>query len=52
MKTLVVYYSRTGNTRKVAESIAQILGSDIEEVLDERKRTGVWVGLGQGWMQA
>lgn len=41
MKTLVVYYSRTGRTKKVAEAIAQKLQCDIEEILDTKKRTGL-----------
>ena len=41
MKTLVVYYSRTGTTRKVAESISKELKCDIEEVYDLKNRDGV-----------
>lgn len=41
MKTLVVYYSRTDRTRLVAEKIAQELGADIEEVIDQKKRVGM-----------
>lgn len=38
MKSLVVYYSRTGNTKFIAETIAAELGSDIEEVFDLKSR--------------
>ena len=31
-KMLVLYYSQTGNTKAVAEEIANILGADIEEI--------------------
>jgi flavodoxin len=37
---LVVYYSRTGKTRQVAEDIATDLGGDIEEIIDTKKRSG------------
>ena len=37
MKTLVVYYSRTGNTKYVAEKIAENLGAEICEVVDKKK---------------
>lgn len=30
MKSLIVYYSKTGNTRKVAESFARGLGGDLD----------------------
>ena len=40
MKSLVVYYSRTGNARFVAETIAAEVGADIEEVIDLKKRSG------------
>lgn len=40
-KVLVVYYSRTGTTRKVAEQIAAALGAEIEELADLKKRAGV-----------
>ena len=41
MKSLVVYYTRTGNARFVAETIAAEIGSDVEEVVDMKKRSGV-----------
>jgi flavodoxin len=40
MKTLVVYYSRTGMTRAVAQAISKELRCDIEEVVDEKDRAG------------
>ncbi len=40
MKALVVYYSRTGTTKKVAEVISKALDSDIEEVIDMKDRRG------------
>jgi flavodoxin len=40
MKTLVVYYSRTNHTHKVAELIAQGAGANIERILDAESREG------------
>ena len=40
MRSLVVYYSRTGVTKKVAEAISRKLGSDVEEIIDQRDRSG------------
>ena len=40
MKALVIYYSRTGRTKKVAEIISDILSCDIEEIVDTKKITG------------
>jgi len=37
---LVVYYSRTGTTRKVAEALARELGADLEEIVDRKPRGG------------
>jgi len=47
MKSLVVYYSRTGNTKFVAEEIAAELGADIEEIVDLKSREGRL-----GWLSA
>lgn len=40
MKALVVYYSRSGHTRKVGETIANMLACDREEIIDTVKRSG------------
>jgi flavodoxin len=40
MKTLVVFYSRDGTTRKAATIISEVLKCDIEELIDMRKRSG------------
>jgi len=47
MKALVAYYSRTGTTKKVAERISTVLGGDIEEIHDTKKRSGMI-----GWLKA
>jgi flavodoxin len=41
MKILVVYYSRTGTTKKMAEAIASKLGAEIEEIKDTINRSGI-----------
>jgi len=41
MKSLVAYYSRTGNTRSVAREIASLLSAEEEEIKDVKSRKGV-----------
>ncbi len=48
MKTLVVYYTRTGNAKFIAENIAAELGADIEEVVDLKNRQGRLAFLSAG----
>jgi flavodoxin len=49
MKTLVVYYSRTGKTRFVAEKVASELKAEIEEVVDLKNRSGRFGFLRAGY---
>jgi flavodoxin len=41
MRTLVVFYSRTGYTREIAHRIAAALYADIEDITDHVNRRGV-----------
>ncbi len=41
MKALVLYYSRTGNTRVVAQQIADELNAELEEIVDRTNRRGI-----------
>lgn len=40
-KVLVVYYSRTGTTKKVAEALALKYKADMEEIVDTKSRSGL-----------
>jgi flavodoxin len=51
MKSLVVFYSRTGNTKKVAEGLSKLLKSDLEEIRGVEDRRGV-LGYAVSGMQA
>ena len=41
-KSIVIFYTRTGNTRFVAEEIATVLGSDLRPLVDKKERKGAW----------
>lgn len=41
MKALVVYFSRTGTTKKVASAIAKILKCDMDEITEPKSRKGI-----------
>jgi len=43
MKILIAYYSRTKNTKKLAEELAEELKAEIDEIEDEKDRSG-WIG--------
>jgi flavodoxin len=45
MKILTAYYTRTGNTRKIAEIISETLYSDIDEIIDLKNRKGKLIGF-------
>jgi flavodoxin len=46
MRTLVLYYSRTGHTRDVARDVAAALGADLEAIVDPTRRSGLL-----GWLR-
>lgn len=41
MKTLVVFYSRSGTTKRVAQEVAKVLNADVDEVVDKKPRNGI-----------
>jgi flavodoxin len=47
--TLVVFYSRTGNTRRAAERLAKALDADLEEIREARDRAGMAGFLRSGY---
>ncbi len=47
-RVLIVYFSRTGYTRRIAEEIAAACGADIEPIQDVRARSGIWGYLRSG----
>ena len=48
MKCVVVFYSRTGRTRKVAERLAALLKADMEPLRETDTRRGFWGYLRAG----
>ena len=41
-KTLILYYSRTGNTKMCCEALQKELGADLLEIKDLKNRAGGW----------
>jgi hypothetical protein len=39
-KALVVFYSRSGTTRRVAQALSEVLQCDLEEITEPTPRTG------------
>ena len=48
-KSIVIFYSRTGNTKLIAEEIATVLGSDLRPLIDKKNRRGIWGYLWAGF---
>jgi len=49
MKYLVIYYSRTGNTKKLGHRIAETLECEEIEIFDKQNRAGAVGFLKGGW---
>ena len=49
MDSIVVFYSRTGNTAYIAQKIKQNLECDIEKIEDNKKRSGTFGYLESGF---
>lgn len=49
MRTLIVCYSRTGTTKKLADTISAALHADVEVIVDTKKRSGLigWIMAGK-----
>jgi len=41
MKTVIIYFSRAGHTRKVANALAEHLNADTAEITEQKKRNGM-----------
>ena len=48
MKTLIVYYSRTDTTKKIAEEIGEMLGAELAEIKSPEMKRGMWGFLKAG----
>lgn len=48
-KILVTYYSKTKNTKKLAQKISDQLNCEIDEIIDQKDRSGIigWIGGGK-----
>lgn len=41
-RILIIYYSRTGKNKKIAQELARKLSCNLEEIIDTAKRDGLW----------
>lgn len=48
MNTLIVYYSRSGRTRKIASQISLKIKADLEEIKDNKNRAGIFGFINSG----
>ncbi len=51
-RILVVYYSRSGHTKQIAEQIALAAGADLEAIADPTDRSGIFGYLRSGYQAA
>jgi len=49
MKILIVFYSRTNTTKKIAEELGNKLGAAVEELKDNKNWSGPLGYMGAGW---
>jgi flavodoxin len=49
MNGLIIYFSRTGRTQKVARAIQKATGFDLEEIKEKTERVGPLGWLSQVW---
>ena len=52
MKTLCLYYTRTGSTKAAMEKLAQVLDADLAEYTDGKDRSGVLGYIGACFVSA
>jgi flavodoxin len=41
MKVVVIYYSRTGRTKRIAEELALVFGASVARIFDKKNRQGI-----------
>ena len=49
MKTVVIFFSRTGNSKRVATKIADSLGANLLQITDDKNWSGIWGYLKGGY---
>ncbi len=42
MRQLILYYSRTNKNKRVCQDLKQALSCDMEEIVDQTDRQGIW----------